>query len=116
MAWTTSGSVQKYPIDRRALPSSGRETQHAVYRADSSAIYDVEVRELVATPGRIAGLKLNGNALLEVCSGRGLAIVSGQARELHRGSTLEVDNGALFTLAATGGAPVVLRAHVVRAR
>lgn len=104
------------PQSASKLTDEGLATR-TVCRADGSAIYDVEVRELVATPGKdCKDVNLNGGALLEVRSGSGLARVAGRTQELRRGSTLELDDGTLVTLEATGNAPIVLRAHVVRAR
>ena len=72
------------------------------YQADSTGRYRIELWDLLVGPGKASEpVKLPGGAVVEVRSGRGRAVIDGQAREIAGGVTFVVHQGS--SLALTNG-------------
>jgi hypothetical protein len=72
------------------------------YEAESTGRYRIALWDLMVGPGKASDpVVLPGGAVVEVRSGRGRAVINGQAREItggvafavHQGSTLAFGNG-----------------------
>jgi hypothetical protein len=70
-----------------------------VYTAQGSALYRVEMWDLLVGPGRkTASVSLPGGAVLEIRSGAGRVIIDGQPRDVRMGSTLAINEGSQFSI------------------
>lgn len=84
---------------------------------EATADIAVEIRDLLIPPNQqVAVQAAADSALYEVLTGAGVVTISGKAQEVSSGAMFLVPQGESLTIQSRGADPIVLRAHIIKAR